>query len=45
MIGADVSGGRKYFTEAVYKVVLVVCGFFLFGMGGYFIHYGVSYIM
>ena len=45
MIGAAVSGGRKYFTEAVYKVVLVVCGFFLFGMGGFFIHYGVSYIM
>jgi threonine/homoserine/homoserine lactone efflux protein len=41
MIGAVVSGGRKFLNEAVYRGVLVACGVFLFGMGGYFIHYGV----
>ena len=41
MIGAVVSGGRRLFNETVYRGVLLVCGVFLFGMGGYFIHYGV----
>lgn len=41
MIGAAVSGGRKFFTDVVYKAILIICGFFLFGMGGYFIYYGV----
>lgn len=41
MVGAVVSGGRKFFNDAVYRGVLVACGVFLFGLGGYFIHYGV----
>lgn len=41
MIGATVSGGRRFFTDIVYKTILIICGFFLFGMGGYFIYYGV----
>ncbi|NLW45661.1 MAG: LysE family transporter [Syntrophomonadaceae bacterium] len=44
MIGAAVSGGRKFFTDKIYKALLIICGFFLLGIGGYFIHYGVSYI-
>lgn len=41
MVGAVVSGGRKFFNEAVYRGVLLFCGVFLFGMGGYFVYYGV----
>lgn len=42
MIGAVIAGGRKFFSDAIYRGVLVVCGVFLFGLGGYFIYYGVS---
>lgn len=41
MIGVVVSGGRKFLNDAVYRGILVACGVFLFGLGGYFIHYGV----
>ncbi len=41
IIGLVVSGGRRFLNNTVYRGILVVCGFFLFGMGGYFIYYGV----
>lgn len=45
MIGMVVSSGRRFFNDTVYKGVLVVCGVFLFGMGGFFINYGVFNVL
>ncbi|MGI6551428.1 MAG: LysE family transporter [Syntrophomonadales bacterium] len=41
MIGLAVSGGRRFFNDTAYRGILLVCGFLLFGIGGYFIYYGV----
>lgn len=40
LIAAAVVGGRRFFTPAVYRGVLAVCGVFLVGLGGYFVHTG-----
>ncbi|NPV73508.1 MAG: LysE family transporter [Pelotomaculum sp.] len=40
LIAAAVAGGRKFLKEGVYRGVLVVCGVFLIGLGGYFLYFG-----
>lgn len=40
LVAAAVVGGRRFFTPAVYRGVLAICGVFLVGLGGYFIHTG-----
>lgn len=40
LVAAAVVGGRRFLTPAFYRGVLTVCGVFLVGLGGYFIHTG-----
>ncbi|MDA8097667.1 MAG: LysE family transporter [Clostridia bacterium] len=40
LIAAAIVGGRRFFTPGIYRGVLIVCGVFLVGLGGYFIHNG-----
>lgn len=41
LISAAVAGGRKFLSDRIYRGILVVCGIFLLGLGGYFIYYGI----
>ncbi|MBV1769167.1 MAG: LysE family transporter [Eubacteriales bacterium] len=41
LIAAAIVGGRRFFTPAIYRGVLTVCGVFLVGLGGYFINSGI----
>lgn len=40
LIAAAVAGGRKFLSDGVYRTILVACGVFLVGLGGYFLYYG-----
>lgn len=40
LVAAAVTGGRKFFNDVVYKGVLLVCGVFMIGLGGYFVYSG-----
>jgi threonine/homoserine/homoserine lactone efflux protein len=37
LIAAAVAGGRRFLKQQVYQVVIILCGVFLTGLGGYFI--------
>ncbi|MFZ5649882.1 MAG: LysE family transporter [Bacillota bacterium] len=37
LVAAAVTGGRRFITQRLYRSVLVVCGLFIIGLGGYFI--------
>lgn len=41
LIAAAVAGGRKFLSESVYKGILICCGIFLIGLGGYFLCFGI----
>ncbi|MDD4170067.1 MAG: LysE family transporter [Desulfotomaculaceae bacterium] len=41
LVAAAVAGGRKFLSDSVYQGVLVACGIFLAGLGGYFLYYGI----
>lgn len=40
LISAAVAGGRKFLSDRIYSGVIVACGIFLIGLGGYFLYYG-----
>jgi len=40
LVAAAVAGGRKFLSDSIYKSILIICGIFLVGLGGYFLHYG-----
>ncbi len=37
LIAAAVAGGRRFLKQQVYQVIIILCGVFLTGLGGYFI--------
>lgn len=37
LIAAAVAGGRRFLKKQVYQVIIILCGVFLTGLGGYFI--------
>ncbi|MFZ5648894.1 MAG: LysE family transporter [Bacillota bacterium] len=37
LVAAAVTGGRRFITQKLYSSVLVVCGIFIIGLGGFFI--------
>lgn len=41
LISAAVAGGRKFLSDRIYSGVIVACGIFLIGLGGYFLYYGI----
>jgi len=40
LVAAAVAGGRKILSDGVYQVVLMACGIFMLGLGGYFLYFG-----
>ncbi len=40
LIAAAIAGGRRFLKQQVYQTIILLCGLFLIGLGGYFI-YGV----
>lgn len=40
LISAAVAGGRKFLSDRIYSGIIVACGIFLIGLGGYFLYYG-----
>lgn len=40
LIAAAVAGGRKILSDSIYRGIMVLCGVFLVGLGGYFLYYG-----
>lgn len=40
LIAAAIAGGRRFLKQQVYQTIIMLCGLFLMGLGGYFI-YGV----
>lgn len=40
LIAAAIAGGRRFLKQQVYQTIIMLCGLFLIGLGGYFI-YGV----
>lgn len=41
LISAAVAGGRKFLSDRIYSGIIVACGIFLIGLGGYFLYYGI----
>lgn len=41
LVAVAVAGGRKFFSSGVYKGVLLTCGVFMIGLGGYFLYTGI----
>lgn len=42
LVSLAVSGGRKFMSQNVYNFILLVCGVFLLGLGGYFVFWGIQ---
>jgi threonine/homoserine/homoserine lactone efflux protein len=42
LVSLAVSGGRRFMNQSVYDLVLLVCGLFLLGLGGYFVYWGLQ---
>jgi threonine/homoserine/homoserine lactone efflux protein len=40
LVAAAVAGGRRFMSDGVYRGILIVCGIFLVGLGGYFLYDG-----
>lgn len=40
LVSLAVSGGRRFMSQKIYDLILLVCGIFLLGLGGYFIYLG-----
>ncbi|WP_078060659.1 LysE family transporter [Desulfotomaculum copahuensis] len=40
LVAAAVAGGRRFLSDRPYRGMLVVCGVFLLGLGGYFVYWG-----
>lgn len=44
-VAAAVDGGRRFMSQRVYRGIIIVCGVFLVGLGGYFAYYGFNKIL
>lgn len=42
LVAAAIAGGRRFINDRVYRGILVACGVFLVGLGGYFLYYGAN---
>ncbi|TYO93801.1 LysE family transporter [Desulfallas thermosapovorans] len=42
LVAGAVAGGRRFLSQRFYRGVIVVCGVFLVGLGGYFVYQGLS---
>lgn len=42
LVAAVVAGSRKFLSDRVYRGILILCGLFLIGLGGYFLYTGVA---
>jgi threonine/homoserine/homoserine lactone efflux protein len=42
LIAAAVAGGRRFIKPRVYQAIIILCGLFLIGLGGYFIYTGIN---
>lgn len=40
LVAAVIAGGKKFFSDKIYKVIMIVCGVFLVGLGLYFLYIG-----
>jgi threonine/homoserine/homoserine lactone efflux protein len=40
LVAAAVAGGRRFLSDGVYRLIILVCGIFLVTLGGYFIYSG-----
>lgn len=40
LVAAAIAGGRQFLSDRIYRGILAACGFFLVGLGIYFLHYG-----
>jgi threonine/homoserine/homoserine lactone efflux protein len=41
LIAGAVAGGRRFLNDRIYRGILVACGLFLLGLGGYFLYQGI----
>ncbi|SFH03141.1 Threonine/homoserine/homoserine lactone efflux protein [Desulfotomaculum arcticum] len=39
-VSAAVDGGRRFMNQSVYRGIIITCGLFLIGLGGYFAYHG-----
>jgi len=42
MVSGAVAGGRRFLNQQIYRGIIVVCGVFLVGLGGYFVYSGLA---
>lgn len=42
LIAAAIAGGRRFLKPRVYQSIIILCGIFLIGLGGYFISTGIT---
>jgi len=42
LVAAVVAGSRRFLSDRVYRGILILCGLFLIGLGGYFLYTGVA---
>jgi len=42
MVSGAVAGGRRFLSQKIYRGIIVVCGVFLVGLGGYFVYSGLA---
>lgn len=42
LIAAAIAGGRRFLKPRVYQAIIILCGIFLIGLGGYFISTGIN---
>jgi len=40
LVSLAVTGGRRFISQGIYNFILLACGVFLLGLGGYFIYTG-----
>lgn len=38
LVAAAVAGGKRFLSQRVYQYIMVLCGLFLCGLGGYFVY-------
>lgn len=42
LIAAAIASGRRFLKPRVYQAIIIFCGLFLIGLGGYFIYTGIN---
>jgi len=42
LVSLAVSGGRRFMSQNVYNIILLCCGVFMLGIGGYFVLWGMQ---